>query len=209
MEQELKDFVKEAKAKGIENAKIAAALKAAGWPHDDVKDALGAYADTDFPIPVPRRRPYLSAREAFHYLTLFLCLYISAFSVGTLAFEGIDRVIADPLNPYGNGSASTVRLALSALVVAGPVFAFLSWSAERAARRDPTKRASKVRKWLTYVTLFTAGAAGIVDLIALINGFLEGDMSARFALKALTVLAITGGTLLYYLLDLRREEKDA
>lgn len=209
MDQELKDFVKEAKVRGIEDAKIAGALKQAGWGDDDVKDALGAYAAVDFPVPVPKRRPYLSAREAFLFLTLFLCLYISAFSVGTLAFESIDRLVADPLDPYANGSASTVRLAVSALAVAGPVFVLLSWAAERAARRDPTKRSSKVRKWLTYITLFTAGAAGIVDLIALINGFLEGGMTLRFALKALTVLAITGGTLVYYLLDLRREEKDA
>ena len=35
-----------------------------GWPRDQVGGALGAFADVTFPMPVPRPRPYLSAREA-------------------------------------------------------------------------------------------------------------------------------------------------
>ncbi|HBS34308.1 MAG TPA: hypothetical protein DEA50_04390, partial [Parvularcula sp.] len=61
----LVEFVKAALSLGESRARIAEALKKAGWPQDQVEDALAAFADIDFPAPVPRPRVYGSAREAF------------------------------------------------------------------------------------------------------------------------------------------------
>src|SRR5690606_5925447 len=97
--QELAQFARDALASGQDREAIAIALKAAGWPDALVADALAAYADVPFPVPVPRPRPYLSAREAFLYLTLFATLYISAFQLGSLLFDLINRAWPDPADP--------------------------------------------------------------------------------------------------------------
>src|SRR5690349_10012648 len=126
MQTDLNSFVKEALARGIPKAEIQAALRKADWQDDEIKTALGTYADVPFAIPVPKRKPYLSAREAFMYLLLFLCLYISAFSFGSLLFHFINRWIPDAIRPYENGDLSSVRMAVASLIVAFPVYLWLS-----------------------------------------------------------------------------------
>ena len=96
----------------------------------------------------------------------------------------------------GLSSSSTVHSHLTALERKGFI------------KRDPSKRASKVRKWLTYMTLFVAAGVIIGDLTALVYGLLGGELSLRFALKALTVGFIAGGIFGYYLWDLRQEERE-
>jgi hypothetical protein len=65
MNVELVEFTRRALATGIERDEIAATLQRAGWAEYDIKAAMDAFADVAFPVPVPRPRPYLSAREAF------------------------------------------------------------------------------------------------------------------------------------------------
>lgn len=94
--QNLELFVREALASGTARAEIEAVLADAGWPPEQVRSALDAYADIGFAVPVPRPRPYLSAREAFLYLLLFATLYLTAWHLGSLLFDLIDRALPDP-----------------------------------------------------------------------------------------------------------------
>jgi len=94
------------------------------------------------------------------------------------------------------------------LVIAFPIFLYLSLLIARAIKRDPSKRASKVRKWLTYMTLFVAAGVIIGDLTTLMYNFLGGELSLRFGLKVVTVAVIAGGIFSYYLWDLRQEEQE-
>src|SRR3546814_11633295 len=73
--QELDTFVREALMRGQSREAIAQVLAAAGWAEAQTRDVLSAYAEVDFPVPVPRPRASLSAREAFLYLVLFASLY--------------------------------------------------------------------------------------------------------------------------------------
>ncbi len=206
MSLDLNLFVKEALAHKIAKSEIRETLRKANWQDDEITAALDAYADVDFAIPVPRRKPYLSAREAFVYLVLFVCLYISAGSFGTLVFEFIGRWLPDALQPYGS-SLTGVRMAVSSLIIAFPIYLWLSSLMMKAIRRDPEKKSSKIRKWLTYVTLFVAAGFIIGDLITLLFNLLGGELTVRFVLKVVTVLVIAGLIFGYYLWDLRKEEK--
>lgn len=211
MSHDLQSFVKEALQKGMSRSKIHDTLVHAGWPADEIKSALHSYADVDFPIPVPKPRPYLSAREAFLYLILFLTLYISSFSVGSLLFDFINRFIPDALSGVNSldMTTSSIRNATAALIITFPIFLFVSYLVQKAIKRDPTKRGSKVRKWLTYLTLFVAAGIMIGDLIALVSGLLSGDLTTRFLLKVLVILLIAGSIFGYYLWDLRQDEQEA
>jgi hypothetical protein len=204
---DIHSFVKEALERKIPKAEIKQALIMAKWQEDEVSAALDDFADVDFPIPVPRRKPYLSAREAFIYLVLFLCLYISAFSFGKLLFDFINRWVPDALQQFGYTDISGVRMAVSALIVAFPLYAWLTSLMAKDIRRNPEKKGSKIRKWLTYITLFITAGVIIGDLITLLFNLLGGELTLRFILKVLAVLLSAGIIFGYYLWDLRKEEK--
>ncbi len=210
VEDELAGFVREALARGVPRALIEQTLIEAGWRPEPVRKALAGFADVAFPIPVPRPRPYLSARDAFLYLVLFTALYISAFNLGVLGFHLVDRAFHDPAVAYPEAEALRrgLRWAVANLVVAFPLFLALSVSLQRGIDRDPTRRASRIRKWLTYLTLFLGAGVLIGDVIALVHGLLSGDLTTRFALKVMIVAAIAGTAFGHYLRDLRQDERE-
>ena len=188
--EELEVFVREALLRGESREDIERILLAAGWPAEQVSGALGAYADVPFSIPVPKPRPSLSAREAFVYLTLFATLYLSAYHLGSLVFDLINRVLPDPAR--GDEEAwifDSMRWSVSSLMIAFPVFLYLSHYTERELARSPIKRLSPVRRWLTYLTLFVAAGVLIGDLTTLVYNVLGGELTLRFLLKVATIAA--------------------
>jgi len=207
--EDLFTFVRDALARGLSRVDIERALVAAGWEVPEVRAALAGYADVDFPVPVPRPRPTLSARDAFLYLLLFTTLYISAYHVGSLIFELIARVFPDPVATTAGVTAhasARIRWSIASLLVASPVFLYLSALTGRLVRLDPAKRGSAVRRWLTYLTLFLAASTVIGDLIALFYSLLSGELTIRFVLEVLTVGGIAGAVFGYYLHGLRQDE---
>lgn len=209
--EELLSFVRDALGRGLSRAEIENALLMAGWRPDQVRSALAAFAQVDeFPIPVPRPKLYLSAREAFMYLVLFTTLYLTTFNLGRLVFQFINIAFPDAAASvdFVESARQAIRFSVASLIIAFPIFMYLSLLIGRSIRRDPSKRASKVRKWLTYLTLFVAAGVIIGDLTALVYSFLGGDLSVRFALKVVTVAVIAGGIFGYYLWDLRQEERE-
>jgi hypothetical protein len=73
----------------------------------------------------------------------------------------------------------------------------------RAVQADPSKRSSRIRRQLTYLTLFIASCLLIGDVTTLIYSFLGGELTMRFVLKVLTIAAIAGTAFWYYLNDVR------
>ncbi len=209
VERELSEFVRRALAAGQSRDAVSHALAQAGWRREQVQRALAEYADVAFPVPVPRPRPYLSAREAFLYLVLFATLYDSAMALGALFYALIDHAWPDKVQlGIAPGSfRDNLRLAVAQLVVAFPVFVALTVSLRRAIAHDPTRRASRVRKWLTYITLFLGACVLIGDAAALFYRLLGGEVTARFASKVLVVGAIAGTIFAWYLNDLKGEER--
>lgn len=206
---ELTGFVRDALARGLSRRQVEDVLKQAGWNAAQVSAALAVFAAVDFPIPVPRPRPSLSAREAFMYLLLFTALYIVAFNLGSLTFQLINVAFPDPASSVPETyTFDSIRWSISSLIVALPVFLYMSRLTSRAVMLDPNKRMSPVRRWLTYLTLFVAACVLIGDLVSLIYNLLGGELTARFALKALTVGVIAGTVFWYYLSDLRLDEEE-
>ena len=209
--EELRSFIKDGLAHGVSRVDLKDVLGRAGWAAGDVQGALTSFAEVEFPIPVPRPQPYLSARDAFMYLLLFTTLYVSAFSLGSLLFQLVDQAFPDPAAASFAAEAARVaiRWSVASLVVACPVFLGVSRSISRDLATDPSKRASKVRRWLTYLTLFVAAGVLIGDVTTLVYNLLGGELTGRFVLKALTVGSIAGTAFWYYLSDLRTDEQEA
>ena len=203
--------VRDALARGETRTSIATALASAGWPPEQVQAALGAWAEVPFAVPVPKPRPYLSPREAFLYLVLFATLYLSAWHLGSLLFDLFNAAIPDPADQRFQAGMrdDSMRFSVASLVIAFPIYLFVARLLARELARNPVKRLSAVRRWLTYLTLFLAVTVLVCDLIALVHSLLGGDLTLRFVLKVLVVGAIAGGIFGFYLADLRREEREA
>ncbi|MFK3648847.1 DUF5671 domain-containing protein [Lysobacter enzymogenes] len=208
----LERFVHEALSNGHSRQATAQALIEAGWSEAQVRGALGAYADSGFALPVPKPRVSVSARETFVYLLTFSALYVVAFHLCDLWFDLIGFYLPDAIenNAYWSQRLdASLRWSVASLAVAFPLFAWLCHVIDADVRRNPGKRLSPVRRWLTYLTLFLAATALICDATALLYQWLGGELSLRFGLKALAVATVAGSAFCYYIRDLRREETQA
>ena len=200
--------MREARSGGAPRAEVEAVLRQAGWDPRQVSAALGSFAAVDFPIPVPRPRPSLSAREAFMYLLLFSTMYVVAFQFGSLLFDFINQAFPDPAaGDLERFQRDSIRFSVSSLIVALPVFLYMSRLTNRETALDPTKRTSPVRRWLTYLTLFSAACVLIGDVTTLIYSLLGGELTTRFVLKVLVVGVIAGTIFWFYVSDLRVDER--
>lgn len=205
---EVSTFVREALARGGDRATIAADLTAAGWSKRDAARALAAWGDTSSGVPVPRPRPYVSAREAFVFGLMFLALVVTCVSLAQLAFALIDRLVPDPVADRYDYGASGIRWSMAMLVVFFPAFAALAWRAETGRRRDPDARPSLVRKWLGYLGLFAASVALLGTAVGTIYGLLDGSLTLRFILKSVTVAAIAACVFAFFHRDTTEDRDD-
>ncbi|MHA7873092.1 MAG: DUF5671 domain-containing protein, partial [Hyphococcus sp.] len=130
--------------------------------------------------------------------------------VGALAFGWIEAAFQDELARRNwRSGTSSLRWAISGLVVGYPIFLYLGNRLAAARRKQPDRRGSRVRAWLTYVTLIFAALTLIGDLVAVVYQFLAGELGARFLSKAGVVGVISGVILWNYTRAAEREEDGA
>ena len=103
---------------------------------------------------------------------------------------------------------SAVRWSVSTLIVAFPVFLYAARKINHEIQADPTKRSSRARHDLTYITLFVAAAVLIADVTTLVYNVLGGELATRFFLKVLVVAIIAGTGFWYYMRQLRLDRKE-
>jgi hypothetical protein len=202
-------FVEKASAAGIPPESMAKVLTARGWPEKEVYDALADHYQHLIGVEIPRRSSVAaSAKDAFFYLLIFSTLATWTVAFGCLAFALIDHWIADPLfsRYQQNFDSYTISWSLAALIIAFPLFLLISRAVTGEAAQHPEKLDSPVRKWLTYMALVIATCVFMGDLIAVLTHLLRGEFTARFVLKALVVLALSGGVVTYYFSGLRRAD---
>lgn len=145
-------------------------------------------------------------RDVFMYLLSIVTLVASAVSFGILVFQYINVYFPDLINDYYFSPASyygSIRQALATLIVIFPVYIWVSRFLKKDIQENPEKRELKIRKWLLYLTVFVAALVVIGDLVALINTFLEGELTTRFILKVLAIFFIAGSVFSHYYFELR------
>src|SRR3990167_2238199 len=144
-------------------------------------------------------------KDFFVFIGAMAVLYASAVSLINLLFEIINASFPDALHFSYDNFSSGMRWSIASLIIVFPVYIFLSRFINKDLAANFLKKNLGVRKWLTYLTLFIAGVTIITDLILLINTFLGGEITARFAFKILAVLIVAGTVFAYYLYDLKRD----
>jgi hypothetical protein len=202
MTTDLSTFIEHAREKGMDHATIRMLLLSSGWKEKEVIEAL---AKTSLEMPVPAPPDQGGAREAFFHLLTFASFYASVIAVVLLLFRYVDRLFPDAAQVRipSSWELSGIRWSLAFVIVAFPVFLWLSRLLLREMRAHPERSFSATRRWLTYLTLFVASIALGGDFVTLVFRLLEGELTARFVLKVLVVLVVAGLAFIYYLLSLR------
>jgi len=205
----LVEFVKACLERGMPRPDIAHALESGGWSPREAKGALDAFADTQLPIPVPKKRVSSSPRDAFLHLLGMAMLYTAALATGTILFQFVNHWLPATMDDALGFSGGSLRAAAAALLVSLPILGLVRRTIGRDASHNPALRLTPIYRTLAYLTLLITSLIMAGDLIATIVCFLSGDLTVRFILKALIILLLAGGIYLWFSSDVGREESVA
>lgn len=146
----------------------------------------------------------ITAKDFFLQLGTVVTFYASAIALVTLLFEAINAAYPKITSAYQYYSYPSISFQVATLIVAFPLFLFLSRLLQKGYTSDPSLREAPVRRWLAYITLFLAGGIVAGDFIALIYTYLDGQvLTDGFLFKVLVLVVIAGGIFLYYLREIR------
>ena len=152
--------------------------------------------------------PKTTAKDFFLYLAITIGLYVSVVSFLSLIFSIIDKVF--PLaGDYAGGFENTIRVSIAALIIFFPTFFYLTWLIYKDLKANPEKKEIWIRKWMIFLNLFVAGLTVAIDLAVLIYRFLGAeDLTLRFFLKILFVLASAVTIFVFYYYNLKRPVRE-
>ena len=115
---------------------------------------------------------YTTPKDVFVHLLSITSLVVVVISFIALVWQYINASFPDQLDYlYYNNRA--ILSSIASLAVLWPVFILVNWLIGKDIKMNPEKRVIKIRKWLLYLALFIASITIIIDLVAIINNFLN------------------------------------
>lgn len=150
-------------------------------------------------------KPKVTPKDFVFWVGAMVSLYGAVVAFITLLFEYINKAFPNPVSGsyYVDPYSSSISYETAALIVLTPVFLILMRFIRRGIVADPSRNDIWVRRWALFLTLFLAGATIVVDLIVLLNTYLQGeDLTIGFLLKVLTVLLVAGLGFMHFIADL-------
>lgn len=143
-----------------------------------------------------------TARNVTLQVGALVALYASLSSLIALVFGIINVLLPDTAQYYGD-STGGMRFAIAALIVAFPTYLILTRLVHQWARGSADAVYAALTRWMIYISLLVGSAIFLGDLVAIIFTYLNGEITARFLLKALALVVIIGSALTYYFFDVR------
>lgn len=153
-------------------------------------------------------RPNL-AKYTFLYLLSLITLIMTAMAVGNVVFELINKFINDPLASFiGTFNPDSIKMGIATLIIASPIYFITTKLIMKGVGSGVLNKEATPRRWLSYLIILVSSFVMLGFLISVLFSFLDGELTLKFALKALTALLIAGGIFGFYFYDVRREEID-
>lgn len=148
-----------------------------------------------------------SAKFAFMYGIALVSLVITAVSTGNVIFQIINKYIEETGSLYsGTYTLSALRMAIAALFIAAPIYFITTARINKNFNAGNLREDMIVRKWLSYFILFVSSVVMIGYFIGIFYSFLEGELTTKFILKAMTALIIAATVFSYYFYDITKKE---
>ncbi|MFC3627867.1 DUF5671 domain-containing protein [Paracoccus angustae] len=188
--EQLSQFVRDALAGGHEAPRIREALQGAGWTVPEIEGAMAAWQGGGDLPPVPRPRPYVSAREAMLHALLMIALVLLCFHVTRLGFQVIDAAIPD-LTEAGPPDTGSMRFSIAAIIAFLPLFLALDHRMARQTGPSDRQRRSQARRVFASVTVLAAALVLLGDVVSVVYAFLSGALTPRLAAKC-ALVAVMG-----------------
>ncbi len=146
-----------------------------------------------------------TAKHFVLQLGSLISLYLSLSFLLVLLFALINLLFPDATDTIWQveSASSNVRIGIAMTIVFFPAYLILTRAVNQARRQDTGGSYLGLTKWLIYLSLLIGGIVLLSDLVVVIMTFLEGEITQRFVLKALSVFVVVGAAFFYYLRDAR------
>lgn len=146
----------------------------------------------------------ISPKFFFLSLGVLVTLITSVVSFLNLLFGVLNKHFPDALNAvyqygYSSWDYDGIRASLATLIIVFPVFFVLAYFWNKESKKELGTGDTIVKKWMVYIVLFLTAVVVIVDLVTLVKYFVAGEITTRFIIKVLLVLAVAKIVGLYYL----------
>jgi len=155
-----------------------------------------------------------TAKHFVLQLGSLISLYLSLAFFLVLSFGFINLLFPDSLDSLWQmeSAAGSIRIGFAMVVVFFPTYLVLTRMVNQNRRQSKDNAYLGLTKWLIYLSLLVGGLVLLGDMVAIIIGFLEGELTMRYILKAVAVFAVTGAAFYYYIKDaqgywLKREKQ--
>lgn len=134
------------------------------------------------------KKQSLSPKFFFLSLGVLVSLIASVISSLNLFFDTLTKKMPDVLNSdyvygYSSYSYDSMRTELATLIIIFPIFLLISFFWSKYVKRGLDGWNKTIFKWMIYLILFLASVVIIVDLVALVNYFVSGEITNRFIYK--------------------------
>ena len=203
----LVDYVVSCLQKNISYSEIKSQLQAVGWTENQI-DSSYAIGLRRVGVPAPEQssenvfvKKSTTVEIVINFFS-FILLGNLATSMGILLFGVINYFFKDNLNNnYYSSSSETIHYAIASLLIGFPIYCWVMNFWFKKFKEEEGKIESRLTRWITYLVLLVAAVTILGDLIVVIFNMLQGELTSRFSLKALTILLISGGIFGFYFLE--------
>ncbi|HLG91228.1 MAG TPA: DUF5671 domain-containing protein [Candidatus Saccharimonadales bacterium] len=235
MPNELDDFVKRAKEKGLADGVIEQKLIDAGWSRERAQAAL--IGDSDLVVPKPPldqgMSPSIGAHSepnkrydennpvhviqnlstrGFEYSIMFVSLWASAIGLaGLLNSLAGSYLGSNSSDGYASGGLDAFWITV--LVVFAPIFAFMLLRLKKAELLNPALLKDPSRKRLSHITQFATFITGAIYLIYFVYSLMSGDIGTEGGMTVseliahlIITFAVVGAIFFYYWREEHRGE---
>lgn len=135
-------------------------------------------------------------------LGALISLYVSITSLVTLLFSVLTLAFPDAADSYYtvDNATETIRFSVAVLIVTFPAYLWMTRTVNQI-RRTENGAYLTLTKWAVYLSLLIGGGVLLGDVVAVIYGYLNGEITTRFILKALVLGLVLAMAFYYYLKD--------
>lgn len=149
-----------------------------------------------------------AAKYTFLYLLSLIALIFLGISIGIVIFDIINQLVFDPLSSRYYNNTEALKFAISAIFISAPVYFLSLRQITKGLRKKELTLSSPIRKWLSYLIILISAVIILGVFVAILQSFLLGDLSLKFALKSITVFLISSLVFSYYFYDIKKESEN-
>lgn len=209
---EISKYINEAKSRGMGDEEIKNNLRTSGWKEGDIFDTYdeinSKQKHNEFLPPKAHRNIYYSFWDSFEHILMFISMAIMVIAATLLIHTFIDKWIPSSTNLYTyTTDLSYIKWSMAALIVSTPPFTFFFIQIVKRTEKNPAIRTLDFRKVLAYLTIAITFVIAIINIFALVLGFLYGNVTLNFFLHFLNTIGISSLIFAYFLNQIKEDRK--